>query len=220
MSNVIVFGASGMVGEGVLLTALDHEDVASVLVIGRSPCKVAHQKLKEIIHDDFFDFKSIEEQLSGYDACYFCLGVSSVGMKESEYTRITYDLTMHVAKVLSRCNSSMTFCYVSGTGTDGSERGRIMWARVKGRTENDLASLPFKAVYSFRPGLIKPISGQRHVKAIFKVVAWPFPVWKLLFPGTVCTLADIGHAMINVSLHGYEKRVLENKDIARCAKEG
>jgi uncharacterized protein YbjT (DUF2867 family) len=216
--RVIVFGATGMVGEGVLLTALNHEEVESVLVVGRRPCLVTHSKLKEIIHHDFFDYSAIEEQLKGYHACFFCLGVSSVGIGERDYTRITYDLTMQAATVLSRYNREMTFCYVSGTGTDSTEHGRIMWARVKGRTENHLAKLPFKSVYSFRPGLMKPIDGQRNVKTLFRIVAWPYPLWKLLFPKSVSTLADVGLAMINATLYGYTKQVLENLDIGKLAR--
>lgn len=216
--KVILFGATGMVGEGVLLTTLNHEDVETVLVIGRRPCMVTHPKLKEIIHHDFFNYSSIEEQLNGYDACFFCLGVSSVGMNEKEYRRITYDLTMQAATALSRCNPAMTFCYISGTGTDSTEQGRVMWARIKGKTENHLAKLPFKSVYSFRPGLMKPVPGQRNVKLLFKVIAWPYPLWKLLFPGTVSTLADVGCAMINATIYGYSKQVLENVDIARLAR--
>ncbi len=161
--RTVVLGASGMVGEGVLIEALKHDDVESVLVVGRKPCGIVHSKLKELIHQDFFDFASIEGQLTGYHACFFCLGVSSVGMNEQDYTRTTYDLTMHVATTLSRLNPEMTFCYVSGAGTDSSEHGRLMWARVKGRTENHLARLPFKAVYLFRPGLLKPNSGQKNL---------------------------------------------------------
>jgi uncharacterized protein YbjT (DUF2867 family) len=211
--NVIVFGATGMVGEGVLIEALNHESVESVLVIGRRPCKVTHLKLKELIHQDFYNFSSLEEQLKGYNACFFCLGVSSVGMGEQEYFKVTYDLTMHVATTLSKLNPEMVFCYVSGTGTDSTEQGRIRWARVKGRTENHLAKLPFKAVYSFRPGLMKPTKGQKNVKPIFKIFAWPYPLWKFLFPGGVCKLQEVGLAMIHVTLSGYSKPILENRDI-------
>jgi uncharacterized protein YbjT (DUF2867 family) len=215
--KVVLFGATGMVGEGVLLRALNHENVESVLVISRRPCEVIHPKLKELILYDFFDYTALEGQLRGFNACFFCLGVSSVGMKEPEYTRTTYDLTMQAATVLSRLNPEMTFCYVSGTGTDSTERGRVMWARVKGRTENHLARLPFKAVYSFRPGLMKPIEGQRNVKTLFKVLAWPYPLWKVLFPRAVCTLEDVGLAMIEAVLHGSSKRILENLDITHLA---
>lgn len=215
--KVIIFGASGMVGEGVLLTTLKHEDVESVVVIGRRSCGVKHSKLKEIIHQDFFDFSSIEDQLKGYDGCYFCLGVSSVGMNESDYTRVTYDLTMKAAAVLAKHNPAMTFCYVSGTGTDSSEQGRSMWARVKGKTENDLAKLPFKAVFAFRPGLLKPVEGQKNIKPIFRIFTWPYPLWKFLFPTWVSTIEDVGLAMINATLYGHPKKIMENVDIAKLA---
>jgi len=214
--NVILFGATGMVGEGVLFEALKNDDVESVLVIGRRACMVTHPKLKELIHHDFFDYSGIQEQLIGYQACFFCLGVSSVGMDEGNYSRITYDLTMQAATILSKLNPAMTFCYVSGTGTD--EQGRMMWARVKGRTENHLSKLPFKAVYSFRPGLMKPTKGQRNVKPLFKLVALPYPLWKVLFPGAVCRLKDLGIAMINAALEGYPKKILENSDITKLAE--
>jgi uncharacterized protein YbjT (DUF2867 family) len=218
--KAIVFGATGMVGEGVLLEALSHESVESVLVIGRRPCRVTHDKLKEVIHHDFFDYSALEDHLRGYHACFFCLGVSSVGMNEREYSRITYDLTMQAATALSRLNPGMTFCYVSGTGTDSTERGRMMWARVKGKTENHLTRLPFKAVYLFRPGLMKPTGGQRNVKAIFKMLGLLYPVWEVLSPRNVCTLKDLGLAMIRAVEVGYPKHILENKDIAQLAGTG
>jgi uncharacterized protein YbjT (DUF2867 family) len=216
--KTIIFGATGMVGEGVLLETLNHDDVESVLVIGRRPCNVKHQKMKELVQKDFFNLSNIEEHLKGYNACFFCLGVSSLGMNENDYSRITYDLTMQTAKTLSRLNPEMTFCYVSGTGTDSTEQGHMMWARVKGKTENHLTKLPFKAVYLFRPGLMKPTNGQKNVKLIFKVVAWPYPVWNVLFPGSVCTLKNVGIAMINTVLIGYSKKILENVDITRLAE--
>ncbi len=215
--RVIIFGASGMVGEGVLLTALADERVQSVLVIGRRTCGVAHPKLREILHADISDLRPLEEQLRGYDACYFCLGVSSVGMKEDAYTRVTYDLTMSVATLLARVNPGMTFCYVSGQATDGTEQGRLMWARVKGRTENHLSALPFRAVHHFRPGLMKPVPGQHNVKLLFRIVASPYPLLHAIFPKSVCRLADLGRSMINVTLYGSEKRVLENPDITQLA---
>jgi hypothetical protein len=215
--KAILFGATGMVGEGVLLDALKHKDVESVLVIGRRPCTITHEKLKELIHNDFFDYSLIEGRLKGYNACFFCLGVSSVGMNENDYTRITYDLTMQAASTLSRINPEMTFCYVSGTGTDSTERGRLMWARVKGKTENQLKMLPFKSVYLFRPGLMKPVKGQKNVKTIFKAMAWLFPLWKVLSPKNVCTLEDLGLAMIHAAEVGYYKNILENMDITQLA---
>ena len=216
--NAIIFGATGMIGEGVLHESLNHADVESVLVIGRRSCNVKHQKLKELVHADFFDYSSVVEHLKGYHACYFCLGVSSVGKNEKEYTRITYDLTMSAARTLSRLNPGMTFCYVSGAGTDSTEEGRIMWARVKGKTENDLAKLLFKAAYAFRPGFIKPIKGLKNGYLVSKILGVIYPVLKALFPKYVCTLHDLGLAMIQVTLTGYPQRIIENKDIAQLAK--
>ena len=213
--KAIVFGATGMVGEGVLHVSLNHPDIESVLVLGRKTCGVSHPKLTEIIHGDFFDYAAIAPRLSGYNACYFCLGVSSIGMNEKDYTRVTYDLTMAAAKSLSRLNPEMTFCYVSGLGTDGTEKGRSMWARVKGKTENDLQKLPFKGVYLFRPGFIKPIKGLKNAFKLASVLGAAYPLWKALLPKYVCTLEDLGLAMINVSGKGYSSRVLECVDITR-----
>ncbi|MFZ1977611.1 MAG: epimerase [Bacteroidota bacterium] len=218
--KTIIFGATGMVGEGVLHESLKHEDVESVLVIGRRPCNVEHPKLKEIVHRDFFDYSSIAGQLKGYNACFFCLGVSSLGKKEDEYRRITYDLTLETARTLSNLNPDMTFCYVSGAGTDSSEKGKIMWARVKGKTENDLTELSFKKVFLFRPGLIKPIKGLKHAFTLAKAAGALYPVWKLLFPRYVCTLEDVGRAMIHAAAQGYSKNIIECKDIAILAGSG
>jgi hypothetical protein len=211
--RAIVFGASGMVGEGVLITALQHPDVESVLVIGRRPCGIKNARIKEILHQDFFDYSPIEHELRGYDACFFCLGVTSVGKKEEEYRRLTYDLTMAAGRTLSRVNPSMTFCYVSGSGTDSTEQGRIAWARIKGKTENDLAKLPFKAAYAFRPGYIKPVPGQMHAHSFSTILSGAYPIFKKILPQYMCTLRELGRAMIAVSLTGCEKRVLENRDI-------
>ncbi len=216
--KAILFGATGMVGAGVLHVILDHPDVESVLVIGRRPCGVKHPKLTELLHNDFFNYSAIEEQLRGFNACYFCLGVSSVGMSEKDYTRISYDLTMSAATVLSRLNPDMTFCYVSGTGTDSTEQGRIMWARVKGRTENALMKLPFKAAYLFRPGFIRPIKGVGNAHAISGAVGLLYPVWKFFFPRYVCTLEELGLAMVHAAGQGYPEHILENKDITHLAK--
>jgi len=207
-----------MVGAGVLHVILDHADVESVMVIGRRPCRVEHPKLTELLHNDFFNYSAIEEQLRGFNACYFCLGVSSVGMNEKDYTRISYDLTMSAATVLSRLNPGMTFCYVSGTGTDSTEQGRVMWARVKGKTENALMKLPFKAAYMFRPGFIRPIKGVGNAHAISTAIGLLYPVWKILFPQYVCTLEELGLAMIHATGQGYPKQILENTDIVQLAK--
>jgi uncharacterized protein YbjT (DUF2867 family) len=213
--KAIVFGATGMVGEGVLHVALNHPDVESVLVVGRKSCGVSHPKLLEIIHGDFFNYTPVETQLAGCNACYFCLGVSSIGMTEKDYTRITHDLTMAAARALSRLNPDMTFCYVSGMGTDGTEKGRSMWARVKGRTENDLQKLPFRGVYLFRPGFIKPIRGLRNAFTFARVLGAAYPLWKALLPKYVCRLEDLGLAMLNVTQKGHQSRVLECIDINR-----
>ncbi len=217
--QAIVFGATGMVGEGVLLETLKNKKVESVLVIGRKPCLRTHTKLKELIHHNFFDYSAIEERLKGYNACFFCLGTSSIGMNEQDYTRITYDLTIQTASALSRLNPEMTFCYVSGTGTDSTEHGKMMWARIKGKTENDLKKLPFKSVYLFRPGLIKPIKGQKNLKPIMQAAWVLYPIVKVLSPKNVCTLEDVGLAMIHAAEVGYHKNILENMDIAQLAKQ-
>lgn len=217
--RAIVTGATGMVGEGVLQECLSHPQVEAVLVVNRKPCGVNHPKLKEIIHADFFDISLIAEQLKGYNACYFCLGVTSIGKKEPEYYKLTYTLTLHVAETLSRLNPDMTFCYVSGAGTDSSEKGGQMWARVKGKTENDLAKLPFKQEFNFRPGLMKAAKGAKNVPSIYKYLAWLYPLLHWLFPSGSCTLAEVGQAMINVTLHGYLERILEVRDIVEAAKK-
>jgi uncharacterized protein YbjT (DUF2867 family) len=216
--KAIVFGATGMVGEGVLHQSLGHPDVESVLAIGRKSCDVKHPKLKEIVQRDFYDYSTIEGHLAGFNACFFCLGVSSVGMNEKAYSRITYDLTMQAATSLSKLNPGMIFCYVSGAGTDSTEKGRIMWARVKGKTENHLMNLPFKAVYLFRPGFIKPIDGLKNAYAFAGVLGALYPMLKIIFPKYVCTLEDVGLAMIQAVKVGYSKQILENKDIARLGQ--
>lgn len=216
--RAIITGATGMVGEGVLLECLQSPDVESVLVINRKPCGVSHAKLKEIIHQDFLNIAPIRSQLSGYNACYFCLGVSSVGIDKETYYRLTYTLTMHIAGVLSELNKDMTFCYVSGGGTDSTEKGRMHWARVKGKTENDLMKLPFKAVYAFRPGFIKKIDGQQNVHPFYKYINWMFPVGRLVYPRGFCTMKELAGAMMRVTLEGYKVKVLEGKDIIAAGK--
>jgi uncharacterized protein YbjT (DUF2867 family) len=216
--KAIIFGATGMVGEGVLHVALEHPDVESVLVIGRKSCAVKHPKLKELIHNDFYDYSAIKKELAGYNACFFCLGVSSVGMTEKAYTRVTFDLTMEAAKTLSRLNPDMTFCYVSGAGTDSTEKGGIMWARVKGSLENRLKELPFKSVYLFRPGFIRPIKGLRHAHLISEVAGVMYPFLRVMTPKWVCTLEDVGLAMIQAAQAGTSRQIIENKDIATLAR--
>jgi nucleoside-diphosphate-sugar epimerase len=217
--KVIITGATGMVGEGVLHECLQNQSVEHILVINRKPCGVQHPKLKEIIHADFFDLSAIENHLTGYNACFFCLGVSSIGMKEQEYYRLTYTLTMNVAGVLARQNNDMTLCYISGASTDSSEKGRIMWARVKGKTENDLMKLSFKQVYNFRPGYMQPTKGLKNTLRFYKFVSWLYPVFRLLLPKSVSTLKELGLAMIQVTLNSYSRHILEVKDIVALAKE-
>jgi len=214
--RAIVTGATGMVGEGVMHECLEHPDVETVLVINRKASGVSHPKLKEIVHTNFFDFSSIEGELSGYNACYFCLGVSSVGMKADEYYRLTYTLTMHVAQTLCKLNPEMTFCYVSGAGTDSNEKGKG-WASVKGKTENDLMKLPFAQVFAFRPGFIKPIKGLANTHNFYKYISWLFPIGRALYPNGFCTLHELALAMISVTIHSYSKKVIEGKDIISLA---
>ena len=210
-----------MVGQGASRECLDHVDVTSVLVVGRRPSGIKHEKLREVIHDDFLDYSGIEETLRGYDACFFCLGVSSAGKSESDYHRVTYDFTLRAAETLARLNPEMTFCYVSGAGTDSTERGRSMWARVKGKTENHLMRLPFKAAFMFRPGYIQPMKG---VKSRTRLYRWTYtvlgplyPVLKTFFPHFVTTTQNVGLAMIRVVTTGYIQSILENKDINAVA---
>lgn len=217
--KAIITGSTGMVGEGVLHVCLQHPDVEAVLVINRKPCGVSHPKLKEIIHADFYNLSAIEKELIGYNACFFCLGISSIGMKEPEYFKITYTLTMHVAQTLSRLNKEMTFCYISGAGTDSTERGRSMWARVKGKTENDLMKLPFKDVYAVRPGFIRAIKGLQHTHSFYKYIGWLFPVGRKLYSKGFCTMEELALSMIYVAQLGYTKKVLEGDDIIVLARK-
>jgi nucleoside-diphosphate-sugar epimerase len=214
--KVLITGSTGMVGEGVLLECLKHSDVEQVLVINRKPGGVSHPKLHEIIHRDFFDLKPIEQQLTGLDACFFCLGVSSVGMSKEEYRHITYDLTLNVAQLLAKSNPATTFCYVTGKSTDSSEQGSVAWARVKGATENALLRL-FKRAYMFRPGFMKATQGQKNIKSYYRYIAWLYPIGRELYPAGFCTLQEVGQAMIKAATKGYPKQILEVKDIVALA---
>lgn len=219
--KVIITGATGMIGEGVLYECLNHQHIEQVLVVTRKSTGYAHPKLSEIVHSDFFDFNPIREKLTGFDACYFCLGVSSLGMKEKAYTRMTYSLTLNFASLLVNQNPEMTFCYISGAGTDSTENGRTMWARVKGKTENDLMKLPFKQVYNFRPGGIEPFLPLRPSQSYYKTYKYLkgiFILMKLIAPGMIITLKDLAAAMINASIMGYSSQVLEMKDMKQLAK--
>ena len=216
--KAIVTGSTGMIGEGVVHECLKHPDVGSVLVINRKSCGVVHPKLTEIIHSDFSDFSSIENELSGYNTVYLIMGVSSSGMSEDKFTHLTYDLTMALARPLKILNPEMTLCYVSGAGTDSTEKGLMMWARVKGKTENDLLNMGFKQAYMFRPGFIEPTPGLKNSYAIYKYLKPVIPVLRKLFPKYVSSLEEIGLAMIHVVEIGTDKPVLEVRDIRNLAK--
>jgi NAD dependent epimerase/dehydratase family len=216
--KAIITGSTGMVGEGVLHQCLINPNVDSVLVINRRPCGVCHPKLTEIIHKDFMNLSSIEDQLSGYNACYFCSGVSSVGKNEKEYTTLTYDLTLGFANTLVKLKSDMVFTYVSGVGTDETEKGKSTWARIKGKTENDLLKLPFKDSYMYRPGYIQPIKSLKNAYKVYFFFSPFYPLFEKLFPKYVGTLEEIGNSMIHVTLNGYTKKVLECVDIRKTGR--
>ncbi|MFY0644299.1 MAG: NAD-dependent epimerase/dehydratase family protein [Bacteroidia bacterium] len=221
--KVIITGATGMVGKGVLLECLDHESVTQVLTIGRSPVGKNHPKLKELIHEDFSDFSSARELLEGYDACYCCMGVSVAGMSEEDYTKLTYEYTIALAKELVELNPQMTITYVSGEGTDSSEEGRSMWARVKGKTENALVLLGFNAAYMFRPGLIIPLRGIKSRTRIYQFVydyfMWLVKLIKWLAPNSVVNTTQLGLAMINVTLKGHNSQILRPRDIISLSQD-
>ncbi len=206
-----------MVGQGVLRECLLDADVQSVVSIGRGATGQQHPKLRELLHNNFLDFSAIEDQLSGFDACFFCLGVSSAGMTEEQYTRVTYGFTIAAARVLAKLNPNITFIYVTGMGTDSSERGRSMWARVKGKTENELLRLPFRAAYMFRPAAIVALHGVKSRTRLYRVLYVPLapllPLLYKLFPKYVTTTEQIGRAMLKVARQGWPKPVLETSDI-------
>lgn len=219
--NVLIFGASGMVGQGVLRECLLAVDVALVQTVGRSLTGQSHAKLRELAHGNMYDYAPIESELRGFDACFFCLGVSSAGMTEADYTHVTFDLTLAAATMLSRLNPQMTFIYVSGAGTDATEQGRSMWARVKGRTENALQRLPFKGVYLFRPGIIQPLHGIRSktksYRVLYSLLGPLLSALRGLMPRSILTTESIGRAMLAVARRGAGKHVLESADIYAVA---
>jgi uncharacterized protein YbjT (DUF2867 family) len=220
--KAIIFGATGMVGQGVLRECLRDAQVESVLLIGRSATGVRDAKVTEIVQADLTDYSTIRNRLAGYDACFFCLGVTSAGMSETEYRRVTYDITLAAARALVAVNPGMTFVYVSGTGTDSSEKSRMMWARVKGATENALLALPFTAAYMFRPGYIQPLHGikskTRWYSAMYAVVAPIYPLLRIAFGKYVTTTEELGRAMLHSAKSGRKKRVVENSEIAALAR--
>src|SRR4030081_3874988 len=216
--KVILFGATGMVGQGVLRECLLDPDVTSVLAVGRSPSGKTHAKLREVQHDNFLDYATIEPQLAGYDACFFCLGVTSLGLTEERYRHLTYDITLAAARTLAKLNPGMVFIYVTGRGTDSTERGSLMWARVKGKTENDLLKLPFKAAYMFRPAAIQPLHGVRSkvawIQAIYVGTAPLLTLLNRIAPNYMTTSEQVGRAMIKVARDGFPRPVLESEDIS------
>jgi uncharacterized protein YbjT (DUF2867 family) len=219
--KIILTGATGMVGEGVLYESLQNPDVEKVLVITRKSCGYSHPKLTEIVHSDFFDFSSLGNDLKGYNTCFFCLGVTALGKTEAEYSRLTYTLTLNFAATISVLNTDMTFSYISGAGTDSTEKGRTMWARVKGKTENDLMKLPFRQVYNFRPGGIEPFLPLKPSQTYYKTyryLGWLFSLMKVIAPNYVITLKDLAAAMINATLTGYPKHIVELKDMKLLAR--
>lgn len=222
--NIILTGATGMVGEGVLFECLDNPAVSRVLVTGRRSCGMTHPKLAELIHNDLRALSPVRDKLAGYDACFFCAGVSSVGKKEAEYTKLTYDLTINFAEVFKEANpgKALTFCYVSGYGTDSSAAGKSMWARVKGRTENKLLEMFSQegkpsGGYMFRPGIMKPIKGQKRILKFYFGWQITYPIMRFLMPRFACTLRDVARAMINCAILSPAKNVLEVRDIVEIA---
>ena len=218
--KVLIFGATGMVGSGVLLECLRDSGVELVVTLGRTTTGTPDRKLREIQHRDLLQYTGMEDSLTGFDACFFCLGIASAGMKEADYSRITYGYTLAAAELLSRLNPGMTFIFISGSGTDSSEKGRSMWARIKGRTENALLKLPLQA-YMFRPGFIEPMDGIRSKTPLYRkfyaVLGPLFPLLRRAFPNQVLSTRQIGRAMVNIARKGYAKRILEPKDIRAAA---
>jgi uncharacterized protein YbjT (DUF2867 family) len=217
--RVVIFGATGMVGAGALLECLDDPRVDAVLVVGRRPGGVRHPKVTEVLHTDFFDYAPLRQQFAGCDACFFCLGVSSAGMSEDAYRHLTYDLTLAAAQEMVAANPRMVFCYVSGEGTDSTERGRVMWARVKGRTENALLGLSFKAAYMLRPAYIQPLRRVRSrtplYQAFYTALGFLYPVLRRVAPRFVTTTVNVGRALIRVAIEGAPHKILNSDDINR-----
>lgn len=216
--NAVIFGATGMVGKGVLLECLDDARVEHVLLVSRHPIDVSHPKIREIVHADFTAFETLTPAFADIDACFYCLGVTAVGLSEGQYHHLTYDLTLAAATALASASAGrLTFCYVSGEGTDSTEHGRTMWARVKGKTENALLRLPFKAAFMFRPGYIQPLRGirskTRWYQALYDVIGPFYPIVRRLFPKYVTTTTNIGRAMIHVAVSGWSRQILSSGDI-------
>jgi hypothetical protein len=219
--KVILFGSTGMIGQGVLMECLKNPQVESVLAVNRRGASITHPKLKELVHKDFSDFTSLIPAFASYDACFFCLGISAIGLSENEYSKITFELTARVGETLLKANRNITFCYISGAGTDSSEKGRAMWARVKGKTENTLLAMSFKKAYMFRPGYIQPLKGIKSRTTWYNIIYFIFkPLYFILkpFKGMVTDTESMAKAMIHAALHGYDKKIIESADINILAK--
>ncbi len=215
--KVIITGSTGMIGEGVLHRCLTHPQISEVLLLNRRSYGLSHPKLKELLLPSFLDLKSVKSQLAGYDACFFCAGISSLGISKEEYEKITYDLTLNLGNTLAELNPNMTFTYVSGQGTDSTEKGRSHWARIKGKTENDLRKLPFGQVFAYRPGFIYPMEGMKNTLKAYKYVNWLFPIGRKHYLNGFSKLEEIGDSMISVSLNGYDGWILNGKEITETA---
>ena len=219
--KVVIFGATGMLGSGALIECLEHPQVTEVLAVGRRPTGLGHAKLEELVHGDFLDFMPVADRFAGCDACLYCLGISSVGLDEDAYRRITVDMTVAAAKALLHASPSMSFCFVSGAGTDATEQGRTMWARVKGEAENGVSEMPFRAVWLFRPGYVQPVKGVRSQTALYNAaytaVGWLYPVLRRVAPRSVTTTENVGLALIRAAREGAPVRILENADINELA---
>ena len=216
--NVIITGATGMVGEGVLHECLNDPKIASITLINRRSTGVVHPKVKEVLLTDLFSFTGYEPGLDNANACFYCLGVTSIGKSEEEYTKLTYDLTLKIATPLLKLNPGITFCYVSAKGTDNSEKGKTMWARVKGRTENDLAKMGFRQFYAFRPFMLTPTKGLQNTHGFYNYISWLFPLGRMAYPEGFCTLKELALAMIKVGYQGYAKKVITPTDMVKLAK--
>jgi len=219
--KAIIFGSTGMIGQGLLHECLENTEVESILVINRQSCNISHSRLKEVIHQNLFDLSALTNEISGYNTCFFCLGVTSAGLSEKDYHRITFNLTIYVAETLLKLNKEMTFCYISGAQTDSSEKGKIMWARVKGKTENALLAMPFKSAYMFRPGFIQPMNGIKSKTKLYNIlysILSPFYFILKHFENYVTTSETLGKAMIYAVVRNYEKNILESIDINKIGK--
>jgi hypothetical protein len=217
--NVLITGSTGMVGEGVLLVCLQNPAIEKITIVNRRSLGLTHPKLTEIVHPDFYDLSPIEDKLTGFDACFFCLGVSSIGIDQEEYYRVTYTLTMHFGETLSRLNPNLVFCYVTGAGTDETGKSRFQWARVKGQTENDLEKLPFKALYRYRFGFVRPVHGQQHAKSFYKYINWVLPFGQFFSPDAYNALEEVALSMIYVTLYGSNEKKIAGKAISRHARK-